>query len=43
MLMDINLPKCDIYQLQALQIVLRTTQTLDVLIVFKKSFVWYPV
>ena len=43
MLMDMNLPKCDIYQVQTLQIVLRAMQTLDVLTVFKKSFVWYSI
>ena len=43
MLMDMNLPKFDIYQgTKELQIVLRATQILDVLILFyfsRKSFV----
>ena len=39
MLMDMNLPKFDIYQgTKELQIVLRATQILDVLIFFKKKF-----
>ena len=37
--MDMNLPKFDIYQgTKELQIVLRATQILDVLIFFKKKF-----
>ena len=43
MLMNMSLPECDIYQVQELQIILSATQTLDVFIIFKKGFVWYPV
>ena len=40
MLMETSLPKFDVYQglNQELQIVLRVTQTLDVLIFFNKKF-----
>ena len=38
MLMDMSLPNFDIYQGKELQINLRATQTLDVLIFFKKKF-----
>ena len=39
MLMNMSLPKCDSYQVQELQIILSATQTLYVLIIFKKSIV----
>ena len=38
MLMDMSLPNFDIYQGKELQINLRATQTLDVLIFLKKKF-----
>ena len=44
MLMDVNLPKFDIYKVQELQIVLGATQTLNFLIFFsRKSLVLCPV
>ena len=42
MLMDMNLRKFDIYQGKELQIILKATQTLDVLIFFNKKFCLMP-
>ena len=42
MLMDMSLLKCDIYQGKELQVILRDTKALELLIFFKKKFCLIP-